>query len=469
MTLTTAAAILAVDFRAFPRRLGKTETFGVGLMDVGSGSFVLANALVSRRVRAAGSTPGGGGGGQGSHGSLLTSAAVAGAGIVKMLKGVAPLVVLAAIRGATTAAADYQVPVGEYGRHWNFFATLAAVRALAAALPVPPRWSAAAGALVLAAHQMALSTYLGGLLPAPLGPYLARHERGPGLWEQNKEGLGSIPGYFALYLLGAGVGHVVERSMVTAAARARAEDANRVRAVVAGAKTEAAAARKRFDEGGGGERGESGGGGDSGGDSGGSAGGGVGTASAQQLAVAANLEAVAAEIESKAPERMRAGPGGGRRWAWAWKWLAQMAALDAWFWTATLMLHHLVEPVSRRTANAAYCTWMLAFNLQVVLAFVAVGLAFPAAPPVPRLLAAVNRRLLPVFLAANLLTGGVNLSMDTMAASDLVAWGVMTAYLGAVCGGALGLDALLGGGQSSEVAARGDVDAAHGSRDKKTE
>ena len=34
MTLTTAVAILACDFPAFPRRLGKTETFGVGLMDV---------------------------------------------------------------------------------------------------------------------------------------------------------------------------------------------------------------------------------------------------------------------------------------------------------------------------------------------------------------------------------------------------------------------------------------------------
>ena len=54
------------------------------------------------------------------------------------------------MRGVTTHAADYQVPVGEYGRHWNFFATLAVVSLLAAALLVPPASSAAVGVAVLA-------------------------------------------------------------------------------------------------------------------------------------------------------------------------------------------------------------------------------------------------------------------------------------------------------------------------------
>lgn len=131
MTLTTAVAILAVDFPAFPRRLGKTEMFGVGLMDVGSGSFILANALVSRRARTAGVVHGGGGTHGGTHGTRGR--------LLKTVKGTAPLVALAAIRGVTARAADYQVPVGEYGRHWNFFATLAVVSFLATALPVPPR------------------------------------------------------------------------------------------------------------------------------------------------------------------------------------------------------------------------------------------------------------------------------------------------------------------------------------------
>jgi hypothetical protein len=56
------------------------------------------------------------------------------------LDDVASNICQALIRGVTTHAADYQVPVGEYGRHWNFFATLAAVSLLAAVLfrPLPP-------------------------------------------------------------------------------------------------------------------------------------------------------------------------------------------------------------------------------------------------------------------------------------------------------------------------------------------
>lgn len=42
LMLLTCCAILAVDFRVFPRRLAKAETYGIGLMDVGPGAFVFA-------------------------------------------------------------------------------------------------------------------------------------------------------------------------------------------------------------------------------------------------------------------------------------------------------------------------------------------------------------------------------------------------------------------------------------------
>lgn len=45
--LYTCICILAVDFRAFPRRWAKAETYGSGLMDVGVGGIILASGLAA--------------------------------------------------------------------------------------------------------------------------------------------------------------------------------------------------------------------------------------------------------------------------------------------------------------------------------------------------------------------------------------------------------------------------------------
>lgn len=44
-----------------------------------------------------------------------------------------------------------------------------------------------------------------------------------GFWASNKEGLASLPGYWALYLLGAAVGQQLGASCAVTAARARAQ------------------------------------------------------------------------------------------------------------------------------------------------------------------------------------------------------------------------------------------------------
>ncbi|KAK3233935.1 hypothetical protein CYMTET_55791 [Cymbomonas tetramitiformis] len=182
MMITTCICILGVDFHAFPRRFAKTETFGTSLMDVGVGSFVLANALLSPQARAI---------------------PIKGWQVMHTLRRLIPLVVLGTARIVVTSLASYQVHVGEYGVHWNFFYTLAVVALLAAILPVPPRWSGAAGAAVLAAHQAALSKW-------SMTDYIMTEERDQdSLLDLNKEGICSIPGYFGLHLLGVQLGHTL--------------------------------------------------------------------------------------------------------------------------------------------------------------------------------------------------------------------------------------------------------------------
>lgn len=59
--LYTCICILAVDFRAFPRRWAKAETYGSGLMDVGVGGIILASGLAagSKAVARASAAAGG--------------------------------------------------------------------------------------------------------------------------------------------------------------------------------------------------------------------------------------------------------------------------------------------------------------------------------------------------------------------------------------------------------------------------
>jgi hypothetical protein len=174
MLLITTICILAVDFPVFPRRLAKTETFGHGLMDLGVGSFVFGAGLVSPEARGAPQEFG------------------------RSALGALPLLMLGGLRLLALQATGYHHVVTEYGQHWNFFFTLAAVRLLAGCLarllqgPGRRAWLLAVGAAV--AHELVLAE---GAQDWVLGPAGRQ-----GWLEANREGLVSCPGYLALYVAG---------------------------------------------------------------------------------------------------------------------------------------------------------------------------------------------------------------------------------------------------------------------------
>ena len=112
MNVATILSILAVDFKIFPRRYAKAEVYGTGFMDIGVGSFIFGNAIVSQFAR--GTLV------QGNQGFLVA--------ISKQFFGCMPILVLGLLRLITVKGTNYDESVAEYGVHWNFFFTLAFVK-----------------------------------------------------------------------------------------------------------------------------------------------------------------------------------------------------------------------------------------------------------------------------------------------------------------------------------------------------
>ncbi|KAL2901373.1 hypothetical protein RDABS01_026455 [Bienertia sinuspersici] len=239
-----------------------------------------------------------------------------------------PLILLGVARLVSTAGVDYQVHVGEYGVHWNFFFTLAAVSLLTSAINIHPQYCGILGLCILIGYQI--------FLVQGLNTYLLSDVRGMGIISQNKEGIFSIFGYFGMYLVCVQMGY--------------------------------------------------------------------------QLFFKNNNSA-----SSHKDQLIRKG----------------VCAVSVILWLLTLFLNHYVERVSRRTCNMAYVMLVLAVNFEVLAIFMfsefTPGINFTA------LEGAFNQNLLASFLLANILTGLVNLSVDTLSASSNQALVILVFYAFLLC------------------------------------
>jgi glucosaminylphosphatidylinositol acyltransferase len=114
------------------------------------------------------------------------------------------------------------------------------------------------------------------------------------------------------------------------------------------------------------------------------------------------------------------------------RWTGQVVAATAAMWAVTLWLDASVHPISRRMCNVPYVTWIAALaGLLLGLGVLSEALAaalHDKGGAYPAVLAALSRRQLPVFLAANVLTGAVNLSMSAMDTGNAVAFAVLSVY-----------------------------------------
>ena len=190
MLVITCLAILAVDFRIFPRRFGKVETWGTSLMDIGVGAFVFSAGVVAARPvlkeRAEG------------HGAPLFRR------LVYSMRHSLPLLVLGVIRLLSVKGLEYAEHVTEYGVHWNFFFTLGFL---------PPFVAVFQSALTLIPSYAALALILGVgyqvlLESTGLKAYILTAPR-VDLLSMNREGIFSFFGYLAIFLAGQDTGMYV--------------------------------------------------------------------------------------------------------------------------------------------------------------------------------------------------------------------------------------------------------------------
>lgn len=342
MMVATCLAILAVDFRLFPRRFAKVETWGTSLMDMGVGSFVYSGGLVAARpvLKELG------GGGGGSRTPLAQR-------MFWSVRHSLPLVALGVVRLLSVKGLDYAEHVTEYGVHWNFFFTLGLL---------PPSVAAAQSALRLVPSFAGLAVLLGVvyqvlLESTGLKAFILTAPR-TDLISMNREGIFSFFGYLAIFLAGMDAGmKVLPR----------------------------APGRRPL---------------------------------LVKLAASTAL------------------------------WFALYLFTTSYRWGASLS-------VSRRMANLPYVLWVAWFNSATVLAFyLAESLFFaPATGAIDpraekethmaassRVLRAVNRNGLAVFLVANLLTGLVNMTVPTLDVGPAATMGILVGYAATFTGFAVILD-----------------------------
>ncbi|CAG0925159.1 unnamed protein product [Notodromas monacha] len=192
----TCMVILAVDFRAFPRILAKTENFGYAFMDAGVGCFVFANGLFSPWARNLPSF---------QRESSVEDFPQLLERTRRVLKSCSRFLLLGLLRVLAVKSTNYQEHQTEYGVHGNFFFVLAGLRLFSGVFdPMLNRWQVSPEFLswvLIAVQELGLKLGLENwVLEAPLN----RAELG--FVSQNREIFVSFLGYAALYYAGVNFG-----------------------------------------------------------------------------------------------------------------------------------------------------------------------------------------------------------------------------------------------------------------------
>lgn len=355
INLITAVCILAVDFKCFPRKLAKTETFGFGLMDTGVGLYVYGNAIIAPELYKI------------DYGQSNWRQRLSPLKLRAIVCGCVPLFVLGIGRFVVINEIDYQQHTSEYGVHWNFFLTLAFTKIfgtiILAVLP-SVEYCKYAAIMLLVVHETVLQ--LG------LKDYVINSDVKRDTWlNANREGVVSILGYVSLYMASMFVGSMLKLQPDT------------------GNSTSTTTRRQKLKP----------------------------TIYARPMAMKA----------------------------------VRIAVLSLILWKLTYSLRDLFG-VSRRMANMGYVIWILSIATTMTALFILLEvfyyfITFDAPGRqmddtdedidnncIPLIFRAINYNGLAFFLGANLLTGLVNIMVQTLLVDTALAVLLLIVYMLVLCG-----------------------------------
>lgn len=409
--MLTCIAILAVDFRVFPRRFAKTETFGLSLMDVGVGTFIFSSAITSRYAK--GIT------GRGKSSSQSSSTPISAAGgvsnsssnVYRIVQRLAVLV-LGLGRMVVIKTLGYQEHVTEYGVDWNFFVTLFCVWSAAdLAHRLLPRWAIPwLASTILLGYQLLLTHF-------SLTDYILSAPR-TGFLSQNREGIFSLCGLLPLYLLSEHLAHklffsVHDNSKVnsldiqdtgSSSPRVRPGNIARLESGRFDASTSAHSSRSS-------------------------------SHSTEDNIPTLLVQPTTLDSTTKAPHTISI-------LGLNWQVLLprhcrplarQLSILSGSAWSMWWLTSALIQPASRRLMNLSFILFCLSLCGTLLLLIFLVDSIGPRSSPATSL-EYCNSSQLPVFILANLLTGVINMVLPTIFVAPTPAMLTLTIYTAVVVG-----------------------------------
>ena len=186
----TCIAIMAVDFPPlFNRKLCKTEEEGWALMDVGVSSLMISAAWSNKICI--------------QHKTAKKSSFLG--DLVNAITGNVGVCLAASVRFFLLSGVEYHGHVTEWGVHWNFFLTIAALNVLGVFIR-KSQYCLIYGFIVLLAQEFISQIYdlKSYILYAPRTDWISA----------NKEGILSVFGYFAINLIGYGIGGEINKILI---------------------------------------------------------------------------------------------------------------------------------------------------------------------------------------------------------------------------------------------------------------